>query len=121
MWFDLRNRLMRIYKKITVVVNAMVEEDFDPHKLYVCDDVSDTIQQGNDKHGVLSDNTERFEVVDYISAEGVRICDVSTGEIIDGLSNLLDAIEAWNQGKSDGFGDAFEAGCNLLHKLESEG
>jgi hypothetical protein len=29
---------MRIYKRITVVVNAMVEEDFDLHKLYVCDD-----------------------------------------------------------------------------------
>jgi hypothetical protein len=69
---------MRIYKKITVVVNAMVEEDFDPHKLYVCDDVSDTIQQGNDKHGVLSDNTERFEVVDYVSAESEDIYDCET-------------------------------------------
>ena len=69
---------MRIYKKITVVVNAMVKEDFDLHKLYVCDDVSDTIQKENDKHGVLSDNTERFEVVDYVSAESEVIYDCET-------------------------------------------
>jgi hypothetical protein len=119
---------MRIYKKITVVVNAMVDEDFDLHSLYVCDDVSDTIQLGNDKHGVLSDNTDRFEVVDYVSAEGVRICDVSTSEIRQVLNELLESIEKWNEQsptklQPDGgfFGAAFEAGSDLLRKLESDG
>ena len=66
---------MKIKKRITIVADILVDEDFDTNYLCICEDVGDQITLGGVE--IYAGLTDNFEVLDYISQETVELGDES--------------------------------------------
>lgn len=64
---------MKIKKRITIVADILVDEDFDTNFLCICEDVSD--QYCLDTPNLYVGQSDNFEVLDYISQEAVELGD----------------------------------------------
>lgn len=59
---------MKIKKRITIVADILVDEDFDTDLLYICEDVT-----SQDIHETFVGVSDNFEVLDYISQEVTNV------------------------------------------------
>ena len=61
---------MKIKKRITIVADILVEEDFDTAYLCICEDVTP-----DDMPATFVGVSENFEVLDYVSEETIDLED----------------------------------------------
>lgn len=67
----IKGEIMKIRKRIAIVADILVDEDFDTNYLCICQDISDQMNMGDiDIYVGRSDN---FEVLDYISQDAVEL------------------------------------------------
>lgn len=69
---------MKIHKRITIIADILVDENFDTNYLCICEDVSD--QMNLDSPNIFVGESKNFEVLDYISQETVELGDESDEE-----------------------------------------
>lgn len=62
---------MKIYKRITIVADILVDEDFDTNFLCICEDKADQINM--DAPDVFVGESSNFEVLDYISQDIIEL------------------------------------------------
>lgn len=62
---------MKIKKRITIVADILVDEDFDTNYLCICEDISD--QFNLDALSSYVGRSDNFEVLDYISQDAVEL------------------------------------------------
>jgi len=61
---------MKIKKRISIVADILVDEDFDTNYLCICEDASD--QTCLDSYSLYVGRSDDFEVLEYISQETVE-------------------------------------------------
>jgi len=62
---------MKIKKRITIVADILVDEDFDTDYLCICQDMSD--QTNLDSYSLYVGRSDDFEILDYISQKAVEL------------------------------------------------
>ena len=62
---------MKIKKRITIVADILVDEDFDTDYLCICEDAGDQINMGGAE--IYIGRSDNFEVLEYISQEAVEL------------------------------------------------
>lgn len=65
---------MKIKKRISIVANILVDEDFDTNYLCICEDISDQFNLDAPENMYVGWSNE-FEVLDYISQDTIELED----------------------------------------------
>ncbi len=83
---------MKIKKRITIVANILVDEDFDTDYLCICEDISDPMNLNCPE--IYAGKSNNFEVLDYISQEAIELeDDFEKGGDLPPFGNPLDTIK----------------------------
>jgi len=64
---------MKVKKRITIVADILIDEDFDTNYLYICQDIGDQINMGDAELYVGRSND--FEVLEYVSQVAIELED----------------------------------------------
>lgn len=64
---------MKIKKRVTIIVDVLVDEDFDTKYLCICQDMSDQINL--DSYSLYVGRSNDFELMNYIYQDEVEIAE----------------------------------------------